>query len=86
MNLLVALGVEYCRVALNKVPSSRFPLGVPLSFTCETDITSSSVSGADPGFVEGGGAAQRRSRLKTLFGISKGGGGAQGACALFDPP
>ena len=43
-------------------------------------------SGADPGFVErgGGGVAQRRSRLKTLFGISK--GGAQGACALFGPP
>ena len=32
-----------------------------------------------------GGGAQRRSRLKTLFGISKG-GGAQGACALFGPP
>ena len=31
------------------------------------------------------GGAQRRSRLKTLFGISKG-GGAQGACALFGPP
>ena len=31
-----------------------------------------------------GGGAQRRSRLKTLFGISK--GGAQGACALFGPP
>ena len=28
--------------------------------------------------------SQRRSRLKTLFGISK--GGAQGACALFGPP
>ena len=33
---------------------------------------------------KGGGGAQRRSRLKTLFGISK--GGAQGACALFGPP
>ena len=41
------------------------------------------LSGADPGFVERG--AQRRSRLKTLFGISKG-GGAQGACALFGRP
>ena len=30
--------------------------------------------GADPGFVERGGGAQRRSRLKTLFGILKGGG------------
>ena len=31
-----------------------------------------------------GGGAQRRSCLKTLFGISS--GGAQGACALFGPP
>ena len=45
-------------------------------------------SGADPGFVEGGGGAAVTasatcakvfggSRLKTLFGISKGGGGAR---------
>ena len=31
-----------------------------------------------------GGGVQRRSRLKTLFGISK--GGAQGACTLFGHP
>ena len=45
-------------------------------------------SGADPGFVEGGGA-QQRSRLKTLFGISKGGGGRRGrapSLALHEDP
>ena len=45
------------------------------------------LSGADPGFVERG--AQRRSRLKTLFGISKGGGGRRGrapSLALLEDP
>ena len=44
-----------------------------------------SISGADPGFVERGGAAA--SRLKTLFGISKGGrrGRAPSLALLEDP-
>ena len=39
--------------------------------------------------MERGGGAQRRSRLKTLFGISKGGGGRRGrapSLALLEDP
>ena len=58
-----------------------------VALLCIHQVPKATIAGADPGFVERGGAAATASaagakvfggsRLKTLFGISKGGGGGR---------